>query len=219
MDQQKIGGFIAALRKEKGLTQRQLADRLYVTNKAVSKWELGRSLPDSATLEPLAHALGVTVDELLSGKRYPKAVPAPAQTGPRLGQKDLYQSYRQGYAQRAREERRRIALAMIWAGILLLLGQCIYLVNHSYTRFLNVDALNALTEEQMAAVTQTTVFPGVTLMQGAHGTAVRLTWLWGWALWGWPGTALVLLSAALIAAGAVVRHRAKKQMGPQAKNT
>ena len=44
MDQQKIGGFIAALRKEKGLTQRQLADRLYVTNKAVSKWELGVSL-------------------------------------------------------------------------------------------------------------------------------------------------------------------------------
>lgn len=218
MDQQKIGGFIAALRKEKGLTQRQLADRLYVTNKAVSKWELGRSLPDSATLEPLARALGVTVDELLAGEKRPEGAPVPEK--PKVSQFALYQNYVQGYVQGAEVERRRcLGLVLLWAGILLLLGQCIYLVNHSYTRFLNVDALNALTEEQMAAVTQTTVFPGVTLMQGAHGTAVMLTWLWGWALWGWPGTALVLLSAALIAAGAVVRHRAKKQMGPQAKNT
>lgn len=59
----------AALRKEKGLTQRALAERLYVSDKAVSKWERGLSLPDVALLTPLSEALGVGVAELLRGER------------------------------------------------------------------------------------------------------------------------------------------------------
>lgn len=69
IDREKFGGFVAALRKEKGLTQQELADRLFLSNKAVSKWETGQSLPDIALLEPLAQCLGVSVAELLRGER------------------------------------------------------------------------------------------------------------------------------------------------------
>ena len=69
MDSQKIGQFIAALRKERNLTQQGLADRLGVTNKAVSKWERGDGLPDISLMTGLADVLGVTVDDLLRGQR------------------------------------------------------------------------------------------------------------------------------------------------------
>lgn len=65
----KFADFLYALRKEKGLTQTELAEKLGVTNKAVSKWETGESFPDTAQLLPLADILGVTVDELLRGER------------------------------------------------------------------------------------------------------------------------------------------------------
>lgn len=68
MDHQKIGCFIAALRREKGWTQRELATRLGVTDKAVSRWETGKGLPDIALLRPLSEALGVSINELLSGE-------------------------------------------------------------------------------------------------------------------------------------------------------
>ena len=61
------GGAIRALREKKGFTQKQLAERLMVSDKAVSKWETGRGLPDVTLLEPLAAVLGVSVAELLSG--------------------------------------------------------------------------------------------------------------------------------------------------------
>lgn len=69
LNKEKFGVFVAALRKEKGLTQKELAQQLHVTDKAVSKWERALSLPDVALLSPLAEALGVTVTELLEGKR------------------------------------------------------------------------------------------------------------------------------------------------------
>ena len=62
------GGTIRALREKQGCTQRQLAEKLMVSDKAVSKWELGKGLPDITLLEPLAGALGVSVAELLSGE-------------------------------------------------------------------------------------------------------------------------------------------------------
>ena len=68
MDQIKIGGFIAIRRKEKGWTQSQLAEVLGITDKAVSKWETGKSLPDYALLTPLSEALGITLSELFSGE-------------------------------------------------------------------------------------------------------------------------------------------------------
>ncbi len=69
MDKEKFGQFVSQLRREQGLTQKDLAQRLYISNKAVSKWETGVSIPDVGLLLPLAEALGVTVTELLSGER------------------------------------------------------------------------------------------------------------------------------------------------------
>lgn len=69
MDNIRFGAFVAQLRKEQGLTQKELADRLNVTDKAVSKWETGKGFPDVKLLEPLAQALGVSLVELMQGKR------------------------------------------------------------------------------------------------------------------------------------------------------
>lgn len=69
IDNKKFGAFVVQLRREKGMTQKELAEALYVSDKAVSKWERGLSLPDIALLQPIAELLGVTVTELLSGQR------------------------------------------------------------------------------------------------------------------------------------------------------
>lgn len=69
MDQTEIGKFIAKCRKEKNLTQAQLAEKLNVTDRAVSKWETGRSMPDSSIMLGLCKILGITVNELLSGEK------------------------------------------------------------------------------------------------------------------------------------------------------
>ena len=69
MDQRKVGKFIARLRKERGITQEALGRKLGVTNKTVSRWENGNYMPDIQLLVPLAEALGVSVNELLSGER------------------------------------------------------------------------------------------------------------------------------------------------------
>lgn len=72
MDATKIGTFIAAERRAKGWTQRQLADKLQLTDKAVSRWETGKGLPDVSFLLPLAAALDVSVGELLAGESQPQ---------------------------------------------------------------------------------------------------------------------------------------------------
>lgn len=69
IDREAFGAFLVRLRKEKELTQKELAEQLYVSDKAVSKWERGLSLPDISLLTPLAECLGVTVTELLRGER------------------------------------------------------------------------------------------------------------------------------------------------------
>ena len=69
MDNNKVGKFIAYLRKEKGLTQQQLGDKLFVTDKAVSKWERGLSFPDITILQKLALILDADVSEILCGER------------------------------------------------------------------------------------------------------------------------------------------------------
>lgn len=68
MDQVKIGRFIAARRKGANLTQMQLAEKLGITDRAVSKWETGRSLPDSSIMLELCGVLEITVNDLLSGE-------------------------------------------------------------------------------------------------------------------------------------------------------
>ena len=68
MEQEKIGKFIAEKRKQKGLTQLQLAEKLCITDRAVSKWETGRSMPDSSIMLLLCEVLDMEVNELLNGE-------------------------------------------------------------------------------------------------------------------------------------------------------
>ena len=68
MDANATGRFIAELRKQKGYTQKELAEKLMVTDKAISRWETGKGLPDTSLLKPLGDILGVSVSELLSGR-------------------------------------------------------------------------------------------------------------------------------------------------------
>ena len=67
MDRYVTGAVIKELREDKKMTQEELADKICVSSKAVSKWETGRGLPDVSLLEPLAEALGISVIELFSG--------------------------------------------------------------------------------------------------------------------------------------------------------
>ena len=69
MDQLKIGKFIADCRKEKGLTQWQLAEKLGITDKAISKWERGIAMPDTSIMLELCDILGISVNELLNGEK------------------------------------------------------------------------------------------------------------------------------------------------------
>ena len=69
MDQIKIGRFIAVCRKRANLTQLQLADRLGITDKAISKWERGITMPDTSIMLALCDILGISVNELLSGEK------------------------------------------------------------------------------------------------------------------------------------------------------
>ncbi|MBQ2827966.1 MAG: helix-turn-helix transcriptional regulator [Clostridia bacterium] len=72
MNENKTGVFISTLRKEKELTQAQLAEKLNVTDKAISRWETGKGMPDSSLLVPLSDILGITVNELLIGEKIPE---------------------------------------------------------------------------------------------------------------------------------------------------
>ena len=69
MNQEKIGRFIAELRKEKNLTQQELADKLNITDRAISHWENGRSMPDAGVILELCKILNINVNELLSAKK------------------------------------------------------------------------------------------------------------------------------------------------------
>ena len=69
MDQIKVGKFIAERRKEKDLTQAQLAEKLNLTDRAISKWETGKGMPDSSVMLALCEVLGISVNELLRGEK------------------------------------------------------------------------------------------------------------------------------------------------------
>ena len=84
MDRKSIGSFIAVLRKAKGMTQKDLAELLHVSDKTVSRWETGEGTPDLALIPVLAEIFGVTCDELLRGERRPES--SAAETTP-LGEK------------------------------------------------------------------------------------------------------------------------------------
>lgn len=115
MDNQKLGIFITELRKEKGLTQAQLAQKLNVTDKAVSKWERGVGFPDIKLLEPLADVLDISLLELMNSERLPKTtVSAPDTT-------DAFQNVIDLASYERKIERQRIALVTLFIVLLIAL--------------------------------------------------------------------------------------------------
>lgn len=72
MNNEKTGNLISQIRKEKGLTQMQLAQKLGVSNATISKWETAKGFPDISLIEPLAETLGISVSEILTGERFDK---------------------------------------------------------------------------------------------------------------------------------------------------
>ena len=77
MDAKKFGTFIASLRKENNMTQADLAKKLQVTDKAISKWERGLGFPDINSIEPLADALGVSILEIMRSEKLDESVITP----------------------------------------------------------------------------------------------------------------------------------------------
>lgn len=116
MDQIAVGNFIKTLRKEKALTQRELADKLGISEKTVSKWETGNGLPEVDNFLPLCNELGVTVNELLSGKRLD-----PGQYVSQAENTIL------GLMKEKAESKKKIALEAVVCGVTLLAGITIIL--------------------------------------------------------------------------------------------
>lgn len=109
MDNQRIGSFIAALRKEHGLTQEQLAEKLGVSNRSISRWENGNTLPDFSLLRSLSAVLDVSMSELLNGHRLPENI--QAEDSVRLALE---------LAQREGDTRRKVLNRRFGAGLALL---------------------------------------------------------------------------------------------------
>lgn len=100
LNKQAFGAFLAQSRKEKGYTQKDVAQRLYVSDKAVSKWERGLSVPDVSLLVPLAELLGVSVTELLEGRRLDAAPLAPSEVESIVQKAIAYPEERETLAER-----------------------------------------------------------------------------------------------------------------------
>lgn len=115
MDAKKFGAFIAAVRKEQSMTQAQLAQKLQVTDKAVSKWERGLGFPDINSIEPLADALGLSVLELMRSERI--NAPRVEQTTTSAALSDTLELVKQ----QRRAERKAMGIILLCAVSLLLL--------------------------------------------------------------------------------------------------
>lgn len=113
IDNEKFGTFLARLRKEKGMTQKELAEKLFVSDKAVSKWERGLSLPDIALLQPMAEVLGASVTELLSGQHIREDQPLTVREVEPLLTGALTMTDQEQEAQR--EHRRAWGMRFLWA--------------------------------------------------------------------------------------------------------
>ena len=122
MDAKKTGELIAAMRKEKGWSQTELAERIGVTNKAVSRWETGRGYPDVELLPMLARELDITISELLEGERTP--------TPPQVDEQMEFLCESTG-----REKKKRNVLFTVAAAILMLLfGLIVYQMGSAYVK-------------------------------------------------------------------------------------
>ena len=122
INKQSFGTFVAARRKTLGMTQQELADRVCVSNKAVSKWETGVSLPDVAILIPLAGTLGVTVTELLEGRHIEPEVSMDAHRVEALVQTVIRYPEADRFAEGKRRRR-----SIYWLCVLIALAEAVVL--------------------------------------------------------------------------------------------
>ncbi len=126
IDKEAFSAFLTELRKEKGWTQKDLAEKVLVSDKAVSKWERALSLPDISLLMPLAETLGVTVTELLEGKRMENSQSMEPEDVELLVKKALSLSGEDGDT--SGKKRRTLifagilaAAAVLWAAVLMVI--------------------------------------------------------------------------------------------------
>lgn len=124
INKEAFGAFLAQLRKERGMTQKDLAERLFVSDKAVSKWERGLSLPDVSLLQPLADLMGVTISELLRGRRIEAETPLTAREADDLVSGALRLTAQE--QSERRESRRRWGLRYA-LGVLVLAAELLFL--------------------------------------------------------------------------------------------
>lgn len=120
MDQIKIGSFIAETRKQKNMTQRQLADALAISDKTVSKWERGKGLPEVSLMMPLCEALDITVNDLLSG-----------QTVTDTDYKKKAEENMMDLMKENQENKQRFVLSMV-CGVITIVAVCSLVVIASY---------------------------------------------------------------------------------------
>lgn len=121
MDQIKTGKFIAQMRKEQGLTQSQLADKLFISNKTISKWETGKGLPEVSLMLPLCEILGINVNELLTGEKISIAE-----------YKEKAEENMMNLVQEAQESRKKIILSAVVAFSSLLSAVPLILVSEMF---------------------------------------------------------------------------------------
>ena len=117
MDQVRIGQFIKTCRKEEGLTQREVAEKLNISEKTVSKWETGNGLPEVGLMLPLCELLKISVNELLSGER--------------LDEKQYHEKAEQNIMsliQEKAEAKKKLIIAVIIVAVTLLAGLTIILL-------------------------------------------------------------------------------------------
>ena len=121
MDIEKIGKFITEKRKEHNLTQKQLAEKLHITDRAVSKWENGKSLPDVAVMLDLCNVFNITVNDLLNGEVITME-----------DYKEKSEKLLLEMAKQKEESDRRLLKMEVWSGILLVLIFLVSMVGLSY---------------------------------------------------------------------------------------
>ncbi len=123
MNQEKVGKFISSCRKDKGLTQMQLAEKLNISNRAVSKWETGKSLPDASNMLELCEILGITVNELFCGERI---------TTMEEYQEKAEQNMVDLQDKKAKAQKSLLRVNIIWLVIAVLLTPVHFAINYYY---------------------------------------------------------------------------------------
>ena len=137
MDQQKTGEFLKQLRREKGLTQEQLAEKFYVSSRSVSRWENGSNMPDLATLIELADFYDADIREIIDGQR--KSENMDTET------KDTLKKVAQYTQEQNKKDRKKMIEIMACAAVLMLFCALLSLTNGFGGRIASYENLMSFT--------------------------------------------------------------------------